>query len=382
MKSNDLLKTAKDLVYLVSCAVNGETPEKNICDKMNLDKVLKLARNHSLSAAAAIALENAGIISGEFREEKFKAVRRLSLLNTERGKVLSKLEDSGIWYLPLKGIVLKDYYPKTAMREMSDNDILFDCEKYEKVKDIMEGLGFKCKLYGKTNHDVYKKPPQLDFEMHRFLFDSFDDYEWYNYFKDIKSKLVKDDDSTCGYHMTNEDLYIYLICHLRKHYVQCGTGLRSLLDIYMFRKKFNGLSENDYIQAELKRLDLSEFEQGMSVLASKVFGFKELSEQELDELMFFAGSNTHGTKENLLMQKLSNDDSKAAKRKYALRRIFPSRESLRREHPFVYRHAVLYPFWIMYRPIRGFVKYPNRMFGEIKGLREFKKKENRGRYNE
>ena len=105
MKSNDLLKTAKDLVYLVSCAVNGETPEKNICDKMNLDKVLKLARNHSLSAAAAIALENAGIISGEFREEKFKAVRRLSLLNTERGKVLSKLEDSGIWYLPLKGIV-------------------------------------------------------------------------------------------------------------------------------------------------------------------------------------------------------------------------------------------------------------------------------------
>ena len=74
MKSNDLLKTAKDLVYLVSCAVNGETPEKNICDKMNLDKVLKLARNQSLSAAAAIALENAGIISGEFREEKFKAV--------------------------------------------------------------------------------------------------------------------------------------------------------------------------------------------------------------------------------------------------------------------------------------------------------------------
>ena len=165
MKSNDLLKTAKDLVYLLSCAVNGETPEKNICDKMNLDKVLKLARNHSLSAAAAIALENAGIISGEFREEKFKAVRRLSLLNTERGKVLSKLEDSGIWYLPLKGIVLKDYYPKTAMREMSDNDILFDCEKYEEVKDIMEGLGFKCKLYGKTNHDVYEKPPQLDFEM-------------------------------------------------------------------------------------------------------------------------------------------------------------------------------------------------------------------------
>ena len=381
MKSSDILKTAEDLVYLVSCAVNSKIPDKRICGEMNLDEVLNLARRHSLSSAAAYALENSGVASGEFKEEKYKAVRRLSLFNVERARVLTELEKSGIWYMPLKGIVLKDYYPKTAMREMSDNDILFDPDKHAEVKSIMEGLGFKCRLYGKSNHDVYEKPPRLDFEMHRYLFDETDYSELFNYFKDIKNKLVKDGGNSFGYHMTAEDLYIYLVCHMRKHYIQCGTGLRSLLDVYVLRNKFPGIAESEYVQAEFKRLNLRDFEQGIGELAEKAFGLKKLSEQELSELMFFIDSNTHGSLENLMTQNLRNDDSAAAKRKYALRRIFPAREQLRRNHPVVYRHMVLYPFWIIFRPFKGIVRHPDKMFGEIKRLKNFRKKENRGKYN-
>lgn len=381
MNKTDGNKTASDLIYLVSCAVNGETPDKRICEGMNLDEVLNLARRHSLSSAAAYALEKSGVISEQFKEEKFKAVRRLSLLNVERVKVLTGLEKLGIWYMPLKGIVLKDYYPKTAMREMSDNDILFDLEKHAEVKGVMEGLGFRCRLYGKTNHDVYEKPPQLDFEMHRYLFDSYDDKEIFDYFTDIKDKLIKDKDNLCGYHMTDEDFYIYLIFHLRKHYQMMGTGLRSLLDIYLFSQKHIDSLNFDYINSELDKLNLSGFEQFIRQFSTKLFSGQALNGKEREELEFVLSSNTHGTRDNLMMTKLNNDDSALAKGKYALKRIFPPVNSLKRGHPIIYSHKYLYPFWLVLRPFIGIVKHRDYMLSETKRLKNFKKKDNKGNFN-
>ena len=38
--------------------------------------------------------------------------------------------------------------------------------------------------------------------------------------------------------MTDEDFYIYLIWHLYNHYTLSGTGLRAVLDVYVFNRKF------------------------------------------------------------------------------------------------------------------------------------------------
>lgn len=59
-----------------------------------------------------------------FRREKSKIIRKLSLYDIERSKIFAALENKGIWYLPLKGIVVRNCYPKVSMREMSDNDTL------------------------------------------------------------------------------------------------------------------------------------------------------------------------------------------------------------------------------------------------------------------
>ena len=56
------------------------------------------------------------------------------------------------------------------MREMSDNDILCDSGKMDVVKTVMEGLGYSCEVFEEFHHDVYSKPPTLEFEMHHTLF--------------------------------------------------------------------------------------------------------------------------------------------------------------------------------------------------------------------
>lgn len=378
MSNTDSQKNSLNLVYLASCAVNNKIPEKARCDEMDMSAVLELARVHLLAAAAAYALEKTVALTEEFREEKYKAVRRLSLFNVERAKVLSELEKQDIWYLPLKGIVIKDYYPKSAMREMGDNDILFDSSKAEEVKNIMEGLGYTCKGYGTSHHDIYFKQPYIKFEMHRTLTDK---PKFRVYFNNIKDKLIKDSDNKSGYHMTDEDFYIYLIWHLYNHYTLSGTGLRSVLDVYVFNNRFREKLDSEYLETEFNKLGLNDFESKIRDFANRLFTGQELSEAELSELRFLVESGADGTKGFLWMYRLNNDDSGKAKTKYALSRLFPSGKSLKEHHPFVYRHRAVYPFWVIYRPIKGVVKHRKMMFNEIKRLKNFKKKENTGQLN-
>ena len=161
--------TAWTLIYLLSCAVN-ENECKLKPDEIDFDGLYLLASNHVLCSAVAYALESAGISEGRFEQAKLKAKRRLGLFDLEREKIGTMLNEAGIWFLPLKGIVLKDCYPRYGMREMSDNDILCNSTKMAEVRQIMESLGYRCESYGEWHHDSYQKPPTLSFEMHRRLF--------------------------------------------------------------------------------------------------------------------------------------------------------------------------------------------------------------------
>ena len=53
---------------------------------------------------------------------------------------------------------------------MSDNDILFDEDAWERVEKHMISEGYEAEYVGKGIHDVYQKPPVYNFEMHpRFM---------------------------------------------------------------------------------------------------------------------------------------------------------------------------------------------------------------------
>ena len=376
------MKAAMDLIYLVSCAVNEEKTDASTCAAMNLDEVYAVAERHSLRSTAAVALEQVMTLPRNFLDGKFKAIRRQSLFDIERSLVLKAFEENGIWYLPLKGILLKDYYPKTFMREMLDNDILCDYTKMERVKELMEGLGYTCKTFGITHDDEYDKAGMLEFEIHRSLFNQKYYPELYAYFENIKSRLIKDGNNKYGYHMTDEDFYIFLVCHLYKHYVYDGTGLRSLLDLYVFNRRFDGKLNGKYLNAEFGKLKLTDFERDMRQFAQHIFTGQELSESEIKELEYFISSDTMGSYDNSLRRQLNNDDSAKSKRKYVLKRLFPSFESLKTAHPVVYKYKVLYPFWIPYRSVKRILSKRERTMYEIKQLKEIKSNQNRGKYNQ
>lgn len=373
-----LPKAAKDLIYLASCAVNSETPDKEKCAAMDLDALYSFAQFHIMTSVAAHALEKVTELPHAFDQSKKKAIRKLSLFEIERVKIYAALEQNGVWYLPLKGITLKSCYPKSAMREMSDNDILCDSGKMDVVKAVMEGLGYTCSGYEEYHHDVYSKPPTLEFEMHHTLFTDDSLPKFAGYYADISDRLLKKNDNGFERCLSTEDFYIYILCHMYKHYYFAGTGLRSLLDIYVYNRRYRCEMDKDYLLRELKKLELDEYEQKVRTLSEKVYTLQELNEEDQRELEYFENSGANGTAENLhynnLSRGLGGDDSGDSKRKYLLRRVFISGEELKRRHPTVYKHKALYPLLIISRPIKA-AAHPKRIIDEVKNVKRFKIKE-------
>ena len=70
MQQEAFSRSVEDLVYLASCAVNGEVPDPARAGGMDLESLYRIADWHMMTAVAASALEAAGIREPAFSEAK------------------------------------------------------------------------------------------------------------------------------------------------------------------------------------------------------------------------------------------------------------------------------------------------------------------------
>ena len=170
-------ETGELLIYLISCALRATEVKAEFLDGIDLAGLFVLARKHSVAAMVCMVLERTNAfmqaepaVKKQWLDAKNKAIRKNMLLNTDRQILMDEMENAGIRHMPLKGSILKDWYPQFGMREMSDVDIFFDESKREQVKDIFLRHDYSVQEYLESNHDVYFKPPIYNFEMHTALF--------------------------------------------------------------------------------------------------------------------------------------------------------------------------------------------------------------------
>ena len=369
MNQQEYIKAIRDVICLAYCAVNGKTPPRSRVEKMDAETVREAAQHHMLAALCAMELEKAGVTTPEFTQIKGKAIRKNARLDIDRAAILAEFEQQGIWYLPLKGIIIKDLYPDYGMRQMSDNDILFDETRRDDVRRIMLSHGFTAEKFGRGTHDVYFKQPVSNFEMHVSLFSAASD-EKRQYYLDVKDRLIKDSSNRFGYHFTDEDNYIYIVSHEHKHYASGGTGLRSLLDTYVLLRRYGDKLDMQYVTAECEKLGIADFEQKNRLLALHLFSGSALTADDKQMLRYIVFSGTYGTHSNTVKNKLSKKNG--SKLRYVISRIFVPMQSVKEFYPVFYEHKLLLPLLPFYRSIRGLTTrrgYLKTEFKTLLGLR-------------
>lgn len=385
-----------DILYLCSCALHGIKPNEEKTSRMDIQKLYRMCQFHKLTAMVCMALEKTDVFSGadpaavkKWKEAKAKAIRKNMLLDAERGQIMEKLEQAGIWHMPLKGSILQELYPKYGMRQMADNDILYDPSGQARLVEIMKERGYQVESCGKSHHDVFMKEPIYNYEMHTSLFEQFSDGAWYHYYnvwyqyyKNIKDKLLLDAGSSFRYHFTDEDFYLYLTAHTYKHYKYSGVGLRALVDAYVYITAKKDVLDWDYIAREAGKLQMADFEKQSRRLAEKLFSAPvwppdiPFTQEEKTMLSYFADSGAYGTTQNYVRNRLretqaeTNNGMWKSKIYYVYRRLFPTMKWYQKNEPFLAKHRVLIPFFLVYRFFR-------RLFGkrnirkELRAMKEY-----------
>lgn len=378
--------TTRQLIYLIACALGDVSPKVERLEGMDLDKLYRLAKAHSLRAITCMALEKDGLLDEaaeetrkRWLEAKNKAIRKNILLDAERAELFRELDARGIWHMLLKGGVLKDLYPQYGMREMVDNDILFDPAFRQQVKELMLARGYRVRSYEHDIDDDYEKPPIYNIEMHTALFNA--DHkpkEAVSYYANVKERLIRDSEETLSFHFSNEDFYLYFVTHGYKHFTVGGTGLRTLLDIYVLDKVWGKALDWAYIWGEFEKIGCRDYAAQSHDLARKLFAHPEtevaLTESELELFEAHTQSGTFGNMENRsrnIMQDMQAGEgrlSKTTRLKYALSRLFPGREWCRKWYPFFYRHPVLLPALWVYRAVRSVALKPRKLLREWRSI--------------
>ena len=341
------------LINLIRCTIRNEKPLEKPED-ITWKEVYDLAVYHKVEEMAfysAAKVENKP--EGEeanlwLRSHENNEI--LDLIQTEEAKtIIEEVTKSNIGILPLKGYLMKPMYRMNLFRQMADLDYLIEPGKVDDVVEIMKNLGYEPDDVGlEDSHDVYKKRPYMEVEMHRRLLPPTEENHWHT--DDIWDRLVTDEYNSKLMHMTWEDYYLFHLLHFEKHYSMGGSGIRSIIDQYYLMENIFDKLDWNYVNPILEKMNYVGFEKMCRDLAQAWFGEGVMTEELKAPAEYIINSGVFGTFEQYQkwsFEKYKKEQGIKSKKGFFLRRMFMERERMEFIYPSLKKHGWLLPFlWI------------------------------------
>lgn len=384
---SDLLQNGLDMIYLASCALWDVVPQKKMMNKMKLSDVYHVAKYQTMTAVTYYGLEkwlsspegahseSEAALLNKWQQARDMAIRKNTMLDIAREQLFAYMDEHEIWYMPLKGSLLKDMYPKLGMRQMADNDILIDATYRKQVFDYMVGLGYEGNYHEDGVHDEFLKKPFYNFELHNVLI-SKNLPAIAEYYRNVKDKLIKAEGYR--YYFRDEDFYIYMMVHAYKHHRASGNGVRHLMDVKVYLNKKPSL-DWQYINCELEKLGIAKYEATAKSLAVKIFDNDCKTPQQIEMILkpdewellrFSMHAGTYGTfeihVENRLKELTKGKEITALHRAHYLWKRLFSEKDLYNNFPKLAKYKLLHPILYIARAIRIVILRRRELVREIK----------------
>jgi len=341
------------LIHLISCVLDDKTPEE-IPDKAVWKEIYKLASCHSVANIAFYGVDRLKNkpeeeLYSKWRETKDKAILKGITQLYERDIIIQELTALGIDICPLKGCIIKELYPTQDMRTMADLDILMDSSKKKQVEGAFREMGYTLDHIDEEGHDVYFKKPFMNIEMHHFLIpqDAIQE-QLIAYYNNPWKRLLADKENQHLYQMSKEDFYIYHIAHMVKHYQLGGTGIRSFMDIYVYKRHYNAVLDWEYIFGELEKMGIKELAVLFEKVADAWFDDGKVDSEVTEASQYIITSGTYGSLERGHAVKVENTMKKSKNMfSYTVRRVFPTLKTMKRSYLILHKLPIMLPFcWI------------------------------------
>lgn len=344
MTYQDQLRAARFIAAVFSSQLN-KTPLPEREDDLAWSSILAMARAHSLLGLVFSLYEErlsrelpAQIYAFCSKEVGILDAKHIAQKN-EFAAITERFIEEKIYFMPLKGFLIKSLYPSPELRTMNDLDVLVFPESVKKAKDILLSMGYFAADGGYV-HDNFLKPPFIEIELHKMLSEDWEDYSLERSLPSEKSEYWR--------LMSDEDFFIFILKHAAKHDNSGGCGIRAVLDFSLIKAKLLPIIGEEKLLRRISEAGLLDFYKSLSYLESIwLFGGKEDAEL-LDFEIYTVSGGAYGTRANGVSRKIKN-----GKLSFFITRIFPPYSFMKKAFPILKKCPVLLPFLYPWRIIRG-----------------------------
>ena len=332
--------------------VLNEALENSITEQ-DLPEIFKLAKKHDLAQIVGDVLDKNGLLPENsqarkfFLQERNMAVFRYEQINYELGEITRVLVENQIEHIPLKGSVIRAFYPEPWMRTSCDIDILAHVEDVERASEVLE-KELAYEYTGGCAHDKqFFSPSGVHLEWHFTLLEDYLGTQMSDVLKEVWRYTRVKEDGSSALVMTNEMFYFYHIAHMAKHFQMGGCGIKPFMDIFIIEKAMP--CDEKSRDELLKKGGLLAFADRARELAQVWFGNAEHTEitQVLEEFVLTGG--VYGTLENKV---IAQQAKQGGKFRYVLSRIFQPYDQIKCAYPVLEKHKWLTPFYQVVRWFR------------------------------
>jgi hypothetical protein len=272
------------------------------------------------------------------QQQHYASVCRCEQMKYAKSQIYSAFEKANIDYVPLKGAILRAYYPVDSMRTSCDIDILIHESDLDAAIAALESHGFTG---GERHyHDVSLFASNgTHLELHFNVQENRKNLD--AVLKDAWQYVVPTEKPN-RYAFTDEFFVFHTFAHMAYHFMRGGCGIRSLMDLWIMEHKM-GLT---YLQAEtlLKQADIYRFAQEMSRISQLCFSENQTDEFADAVLDYILVGGVYGSTKNYMVVKKVKANNTFG---YMLSRLFLPMDGMKSSYPVLNKVPILLPFcWV------------------------------------
>lgn len=313
-------------------------------------------------------------VKGLLKQAYDRAVHQGMVQEYEFQTLLEEMERDGIDCLPLKGWVMREYYPDPLMRSMGDLDVLVREMDSRRMQEWMEARGYSAESMDPTTHDSYTKPPCFNIELHHCLVGKIylQQTAWQeNGLASLWRKEYRMEGKKHVYRFSDEDFLVFHLLHFYKHFTRSGVGIRPLVDLFVFlQAKEDGL-DRDYLKHQLDALHLAAFSEQMKRMAFKCLKGQQLNEADQMVVDYLTHSGIYGETATVKTARMFWDQKKSVgqtRRHIFWSKCFLNLDAMKKIYPQLNRMPWLLPFYWMVRIGRIVFLEPYKLADEQKNM--------------
>ena len=351
------------LLHILGAHLRREAPE--VRPDADWEKLVKLSQIHGVAGIlGAMAVKYPICPEPERRKELRTLCHRTVELFTRRTllarELLEQLEAAGVDHIPMKGYVLRDYYPVPELRSFGDIDLVIRPEDRQRVHTLMVSRGFETKTDWEPVFS-YARGREL-YELHTEILEV--DIPGCGtqrpYFRRVWDHARRE--RGCLWQPEPEFHFLYLLAHLAKHAAGSGAGARMYLDLAAFILHFGDAVDWPRIGQELKSLGLWRFGCAAFTAVERWFGvavpfaYEPAAEEVMAEFLQYtmdAGVfGQHNRSASLTGLKRAGETTLPGRLGLLLQRLFPAAKTIEPRYTYLKKHPWLLPFAWIHRLVR------------------------------